>query len=379
MAPSRQIVTKLLNQAGITVNGSREHDMQIHDEKCFDMILNSWSLGLGESYMQGMWTSKKLDTFISKLFSSSIDHKFFTKLKPTLVAHSLKYKFLNLQNIRRAFEVGQKHYDLGNNFFENMLDPYMQYSCGYWEKANNLKDAQINKLDMVCQKLKLKPGDHVLEIGCGWGGFAKYAIKKYKINYTGISISEEQILYAKKHLKNLKANFILSDYRSIQGVFDKVVSIGMFEHVGQKNYRDYFEVAFRSLKKDGLFLLHTIGSSQTKMVTDPWIHKYIFPNGYIPSYNQIASAAEGFFHLEDWHNFGKDYDLTLQAWYQNFKKNWKKNENNYPNTFYKMWEYYLLSCAGYFRSKRGQLWQIVFSRINSQQKYVSYRPKCVSK
>jgi cyclopropane-fatty-acyl-phospholipid synthase len=379
MTPSRQIVTKLLNQAGITVNGSREHDMQIHDEKCFDMILNSWSLGLGESYMQGMWTSKKLDTFFSKLFSSSIDHKFFTKLKPTLIAHSLKYKFLNLQNIRRAFEVGQKHYDLGNNFFENMLDPNMQYSCGYWEKANNLKDAQINKLDMVCQKLKLKPGDHVLEIGCGWGGFAKYAIKKYKINYTGISISEEQILYAKKHLKNLKANFILSDYRSIQGVFDKVVSIGMFEHVGQKNYRDYFEVAFRSLKKDGLFLLHTIGTSQTKMVTDPWIHKYIFPNGYIPSYNQIAHAAEGFFHLEDWHNFGKDYDLTLQAWYENFKKNWKKNESNYPNTFYKMWEYYLLSCAGYFRSKRGQLWQIVFSRINSQQKYVSYRPKCVSK
>ena len=379
MTPSRQIVTKLLNQAGITVNGSREHDMQIHDEKCFDMILNSWSLGMGESYMQGMWTSKKLDTFISKLFSSSIDRKFFTKLKPTLIAHSLKYKFLNLQNIRRAFEVGQKHYDLGNNFFKNMLDPNMQYSCGYWEKANNLKDAQINKLDMVCQKLKLKPGDHVLEIGCGWGGFAKYAIKKYKINYTGISISEEQILYAKKHLKNLKANFILSDYRSIQGVFDKVVSIGMFEHVGQKNYRDYFEVAFRSLKKDGLFLLHTIGTSQTKMVIDPWIHKYIFPNGYIPSYNQIASAAEGFFHLEDWHNFGKDYDLTLQAWYQNFKKNWKKNENNYPNTFYKMWEYYLLSCAGYFRSKKGQLWQIVFSRINSQQKYISYRPKSVSK
>lgn len=374
MTTSRQIVTKLLSQSGITVNGSYDHDMIVHNAKCFDMILSNWSLGLGESYMQGFWTCKKLDHFFLKLLSSDIDKKVFRKIKFSLLMHSLKYKFMNLQNIHRAFEVGHKHYDQGNNFFKKMLDPYMQYSCGYWQKAKKLKDAQIAKIDMVCQKLKLKPGEHVLEIGCGWGGFAEYAINKYKIHYTGVSISREQILYAKKRLKKMQANFILSDYRSIQGEFDKVVSIGMFEHVGQKNYHDFFEIAFKSLKQDGLFLLHTIGSSKTKIATDPWIHKYIFPNGFIPSYNQITSAAEGFFHLEDWHNFGKDYDLTLMAWYQNFKKNWKKNESNYPDTFYKMWEYYLLSCAGYFRSKRGQLWQIVFSRINSQQKYVPYRP-----
>ena len=374
MTTPRQIVTKLLSHSGIIVNGSYDHDMIVHNAKCFDMILSNWSLGLGESYMQGFWTCKKLDHFFFQLLSSDIDSKVLRKIKFSLLMHSLKYKFMNLQNIHRAFEVGHKHYDLGNNFFEKMLDPNMQYSCGYWQKAKKLKDAQIAKIDMVCQKLKLKPGEHVLEIGCGWGGFAEYAINKYKIHYTGVSISKEQILYAKKRLKKMQANFILSDYRSIQGEFDKVVSIGMFEHVGQKNYHDFFEIAFKSLKQDGLFLLHTIGSSKTKIATDQWIHKYIFPNGFIPSYNQITSAAEGFFHLEDWHNFGKDYDLTLMAWYQNFKKNWKKNESNYPDNFYKMWEYYLLSCAGYFRSKKGQLWQIVFSRINSQQKYVPYRP-----
>lgn len=378
MASPRQIVTKLLDQAGITVNGSCDHDMIVHNAKCFDMILSNWSLGLGESYMQGFWTCRKLDHFFFKLFSSGVDRKVLRKIKLSLIMHDLKYKFMNLQNIHRAFEVGHKHYDLGNDFFEKMLDPCMQYSCGYWQKAKKLKDAQIAKMDMVCQKLKLKPGDHVLEIGCGWGGFAEYATNKYKIHYTGVSISKEQILYAKKRLKKMQANFILSDYRSIHGEFDKVVSIGMFEHVGQKNYHDFFEIAFKSLKQDGLFLLHTIGSSQTKIVTDPWIHKYIFPNGYIPSYQQIVVAAEGFFHLEDWHNFGKDYDLTLQAWYQNFKQNWKKFESYYPKDFYKMWEYYLLSCAGYFRSKKGQLWQIVFSHIHSQQKYISYRPKSLS-
>ena len=374
MSSSRQIITNLLQHAGITIGGPRDWDMIIHNDQCFDMIISNWSLGLGESYMHGMWDCKRLDQFFTKILGVNLDHQAKTGMSFSLAWHVLRYKFLNLQNIQRAFEVGERHYDLGNSFFESMLDPFMQYSCGYWDKAKNLNQAQVNKLDMICQKLHLQPGDRVLEIGCGWGGFAEYAIKHYQIDYTGVSISKEQIQYAKKRLKGLKASFKLQDYRKVTGRFDKIVSIGMFEHVGRKNYRDYFELVNHCLHQDGLFLLHTIGCNQTKLATDPWIHKYIFPNGYIPSNQQITKYAEGLLQLEDWHNFGPYYDLTLMAWYQNFSQHWKQFQKQYPESFFRMWKYYLLCCAGYFRSRKGQLWQIVYRHINSQKPYQSYRP-----
>ena len=374
MIASKHILTKLLKQAGITVNGNQPYDIQVHNEQFYSYVLGNWSLGFGETYMRGFWSCERLDEMVCRLLKSNLDRKKFAWNNIPLLFHYLSSLTLNLQSIRRAFHVGEVHYNLGNQFFSSMLDPYMQYSCAYWEKAKNLNEAQQNKLDMVCQKLYLKPNDHVLEIGCGWGGFAEYAIKKYKIHYTGVSISKEQINYAKKRCRGLKANFTLMDYRDIRGEFDKIVSIGMFEHVGKKNYADFFKGAYQHLKKDGLFLLHTIGSSRSKIATDPWIHKYIFPNGFIPSYQQITKAIEGNFHLEDWHNFGVNYDYTLMAWYDNFKNHWSQHQSSFDNHFFRMWEYYLLSCAGYFRARKGQLWQIILTKIESSQKYISYRP-----
>jgi cyclopropane-fatty-acyl-phospholipid synthase len=157
-------------------------------------------------------------------------------------------------------------------------------------------------------------------------------------------------------------NIDLKDYRALKKEYDRIVSIGMFEHVGYRNYPIYFKIVHRCLKKDGLFLLHTIAGNTSVETADPWINKYIFPNSVIPSAKQITSAVEGKFVIEHWHSFGQYYDQTLMAWYNNFKKNWTKIGDEYDERFYRMWTYYLLSSAGSFRSRRNQLWQIVFSK-----------------
>ncbi|MCG2809685.1 MAG: class I SAM-dependent methyltransferase, partial [Candidatus Portnoybacteria bacterium] len=154
---------------------------------------------------------------------------------------------------------------------------------------------------------------------------------------------------------------------------DGIVSIGMFEHVGYKNYQTYMKVARNCLKDNGLFLLHTIGRNVARVATDPWMNKYIFPNSVIPSPEKIINAAKGLFALEDWHNFGADYDKTLMAWHQNFKNNWDKIKNIYDQRFYRMWSYYLLACAGSFRVRKNQVWQIVFSKNGVAGGYASVR------
>ena len=243
-----------------------------------------------------------------------------------------------------------------------MLDERMNYSCGYWQNAENLYQAQVNKLDLVCRKLHLKPGMSVLEIGCGWGSFAKYASENYGVRVHGITISKEQLVLAKNSCKGLDVDFELKDYRDLNAKYDRIVSIGMFEHVGYKNYKNYMKVVNRCLKDDGLFLLHTIGRNSSSHATDPWINKYIFPNGMTPSSSQIGNAVEDFFVIEDWHNFGQDYDATLMSWNANFQNNFHLLKDTYDETFKRMWEYYLLMCAGTFRARRNQLWQLVLSK-----------------
>jgi len=243
-----------------------------------------------------------------------------------------------------------------------MLDPYMQYSCAYWKEADNLVDAQQAKLALICEKLQLKPGMRVLDIGCGWGGLASWMAKNYRVSVTGVTISAEQQKLAQDRCAGLDVNILLQDYRDLQDQFDRIVSVGMFEHVGPKNYKTYFEVVDRNLKPDGLFLLHTIGAKKTDTSVDPWIDKYIFPNGCLPSVRQIATASESHFVMEDWHNFGPDYDKTLMAWYQRFQDLWPEIANNYSERFKRMFDYYLTACAGAFRARDIQLWQIVFSR-----------------
>ena len=355
----QRIAESLLNQAGIEINGSRPFDIQIHNTDFYKRVLQKGSLGLGESYMDGWWDCERLDIFFYKVLQAKLDTKLPNNLTDIMKVAMARLR--NLQTEKRSWIVGEEHYDLGNDLFTLMLDPYMQYSCGYWHDATSLEQAQINKLDLICRKLQIEPGMRLLDIGCGWGGLSAYAARHYGASVTGVTISKEQQKLAQERCKGLDVNIILQDYRELNDKFDRIVSVGMFEHVGPKNYATYFDVARRNIKDDGLFLLHTIGSNKNKVNVDSWIGKYIFPNGVLPSIQNIGNSSEGKFIMEDWHNFGADYDKTLMAWYERFLNSWSELSNNYTPRFKRMFTYYLNSCAGAFRARDIQLWQILWS------------------
>ena len=357
----KTIVRKMLDSSGVRINGNKPWDIRIHNPDFYERVLSGGSLALGESYMDGWWDCEALDQFFERILGNRLDKKSKTNAI-ILLWVMFKAKIINAQNRSKAYIVGKRHYDIGNNLFSIMLDKGLNYSCAYWKNAETLDTAQEAKLDLICRKIGLRSGMKVLDIGCGWGGFAKYAAEKYGANIHGITVSREQVKYANKWRRCLDVTIELKDYRELNEKFDRIVSIGMFEHVGYKNYRTFMKIVHRCLKTDGLFLLHTIAGNTSVNSTDPWIHKYIFPNSILPSTKQITSATEGLFVLEDWHSFGQYYDKTLMAWYNNFTKNWNKLKDAYDERFYRMWSYYLLSCAGSFRSRRNQLWQIVFSK-----------------
>ncbi|POP47212.1 cyclopropane-fatty-acyl-phospholipid synthase [Superficieibacter electus] len=355
-----RITNELLSRAGIAINGTAPYDLRIKNPHFFKRVLQEGSLGLGESYMDGWWECDRLDIFFTRVLRAGLESQLPHHLKDTLRIAATR--LINLQSKKRAWIVGKEHYDLGNDLFTRMLDPYMQYSCGYWKEADNLVDAQQAKLQLICEKLQLEPGMRVLDIGCGWGGLASWMAKHYKVSVTGVTISAEQQKLAQARCAGLDVTVLLQDYRDLDDQFDRIVSVGMFEHVGPKNYKTYFEVVDRNLKPDGLFLLHTIGSKKTDNNVDPWIDKYIFPNGCLPSVRQIAIASETHFIMEDWHNFGADYDKTLMAWFERFQAAWPDIADNYSERFKRMFSYYLNACAGAFRARDIQLWQVVFSR-----------------
>jgi cyclopropane-fatty-acyl-phospholipid synthase len=281
--------------------------------------------------------------------------------------HLLQSKLMNMQAPSRAFEVGEQHYDLGNDLYRAMLDKRLNYTCAYWKNAANLDEAQEAKLDLVCRKIGLKPGMHVLELGCGWGSFAKYAAEKYGAHVLGVTVSKEQVALGMEWCKGLPVELRLQDYRTVEGKYDAVISIGIMEHVGYKNYRTYMQVVDRCLKEDGIAFVHTIGGNDSWTTGDAWLTKYIFPNGMLPSIAQLGTAMEGLFVMEDWHNFGPHYDKTLLAWHANFEQAWPELKGKYSERFHRMWRYYLLSCAGGFRSRAMELWQVVFTRFGTAQ------------
>lgn len=357
---SHRFVAELLAQADIRFDGHRPWDIQLNAPGVIDSALSRGNLGFGESYMQGDWDAERLDELFYRLMRAQLGQR----IKPTqLIYHSLRSRLLNRQTAKRAWQVGEKHYDLGNDFYAAMLDQRMTYTCGYWRNARTLDEAQEAKLDLICRKLQLKPGMRVLDIGCGWGSFMAYAAEHYGVECVGLTISKEQAEFGQRLLKKgLPVEFRLQDYRNESEQFDRIASIGMFEHVGHKNYREYMSVVNRCLKDDGLFLLHTIGKNLSNTVTDPWIDKYIFPNGELPTLGQIAEATEALFVIEDVHNFGADYDRTLMAWHENFETHWPTFKARYGERFYRMWRYYLLICAGAFRAREIHLWQLVMSK-----------------
>lgn len=351
-------VQHLLAPLDIRVDGARPWDLDVHNDSFYPRVLASGSLGLGESFMDGWWDARALDDFLSRLLAGGID-----SAVRTLPDYwdAVRAWLGNRQNRRRAFVVGERHYDLGNDLYEAMLGKRLVYSCGYWAHAHDLDAAQEAKLDLICRKLGLAPGMRVLDIGSGWGELLKFAAERYGVHGVGITISQEQVDYARDLCRGLPVEFRLQDYRDLDERYDRIVSVGMFEHVGVKNYRRYFEVARRNLSPDGLFLLHTIGANLSTRHTDPWIERYIFPNSMLPSAAQIARAVEGVFVIEDWHNFGADYERTLRAWLANVERAWPRLGERYDERFRRMWRYYLSASIATFHTRHSQLWQLVLS------------------
>lgn len=352
-------VSEILEIADIRINGNRPWDIQVHDERLYNRVLSGGTMALGESYMDGWWDVEDLSEFFSRVLLAKLNTKIS---KRAIFFNVVKAKIMNLQSLSRAKIVCEEHYDIGNDLYKKMLDKRMVYTCGFWRNAKNLDEAQEAKLDLICKKIHLKKGDKVLDIGCGFGSFAKFAAEKYGAEVVGITISKEQLKLAQENTKGLSVEIKFQDYRDISGTFDKIVSIGMFEAVGYKNFRNFMVLVHRVLKDNGLFLLHTIGNNEEVFTTDPWVDKYIFPNGMLPSPKGIGESIDGLFTMEDWHSFGTDYDKTLMKWYENFDNTWSDIGHKYNERFYRMWKYYLLSCAGGFRSRYTQLWQIVLSK-----------------
>jgi cyclopropane-fatty-acyl-phospholipid synthase len=366
---SRERLGELLASADIELNGARPWDMRVNDERFYGMAFGG-SLAVGEAYMDGLWDCDRLDELVYRFRRANLEDKFRLGADGMQV---VKAKLINLQSRTRSYGVGDRVYDITPDVFEATLDSRRVYSCAYWKNASNLEEAQVAKLDLACRKLQLRPGMTVLDVGCGWSSFVKYAAEEYGVNVVGVTVSREQVAYGQRLCAGLPVEVRYQDYRELTGSFDRVFSAGMFEHVGYKNYRRFFETVRRCLKDDGLFLLHTIGGNESLKAVDPWIDKYIFPNCLMPSCRQIADATEDLFVMEDWHNFGPDYDKTLVAWFENFNGNWPQLRDKYDERFYRMWKFYLLTCAGLFRSRKNHLWHIVFSRDGVPGGYESIR------
>jgi cyclopropane-fatty-acyl-phospholipid synthase len=354
----RQIISQLLSECDVRINGDAPSDIRIINDDFYARALVNGSLGLGESYMDGWWDAQDLDGFIYRLLRAQVDERVWNWRKAVAFCTSAVF---NLQKRARAFQVGERHYDIGNDLYECMLDRRMIYSCGYWESATTLQDAQEAKLDLIFQKLGLKAGQRVLDIGCGWGGALQLAATKYDIEGVGITISREQADYARKMCARLPVAIFLKDYRELFATFDRIFSIGMFEHVGAKNYRTYMETVRRSLRSDGRFLLHTIGSANATNHSDPWIVKYIFPNSMLPSQQQITRAMEGLFTIDGWQRIGTHYEPTLLAWRDNFEKHWPTLKATRDERFYRMWRFYLSASAASFRAGAIDVWQVLMT------------------
>lgn len=359
---ARQLVDELLTIAGIEVGGSADHDIQIHDERFYGRVIRDRELGLGETYQEGWWDSPRLDKTLALVMESQIKHRITRS--PRLIALALRARAQNMQTVRRAAQNASAHYDIGNDLYERMLDKRMIYSCGYWDKAADLDAAQEAKLDLICAKLHLEPGMRLLDIGCGWGGFAQYAAERYGVHVTGISPAAEQVKVAAERCKGLDVDIQQRDFREMTGSYDRIVSIGMLEHVGPQNYQTFFDRNKELLAPGGIMLHHTIGSNLTKNHTDPWFDKYIFPGGVTPSIEQLGAATRRWWALEDVHNFGPDYDKTLMAWHGNIGRRWNEIPS-YGEHFRRTWDYYLMGSACAFRTRHLQLWQIVWRRAGT--------------
>ncbi|HXJ34058.1 MAG TPA: cyclopropane fatty acyl phospholipid synthase [Candidatus Eisenbacteria bacterium] len=367
---ARAHFASLLRRADVELDGAAPWDPRVHDDRLFARVLVDGTLGLGEAYVDGWWDCPRLDELVARVARAGVAAARWSWRDVLAVAEA---RIWNAGRRSRAFDIATHHYDLGNDLFEAMLDRRLTYSCAYWKDARDLDEAQEAKLDLICRKIGLRPGMRVLDIGSGWGSFAIFAAERYGARVVGLTVSQAQQRLATERGRHLPVEFRVQDYRDVDEPFDAVVSIGMFEHVGPKNYGTYFDVVRRCLRPDGLSLLHTIGSRAPSAAGDGWIMRYIFPGAHLPSAHELTRALGRTFVIEDWHNFGADYDRTLLAWDTNFRAGWDRLRVRYDQRFYRLWRYYLLTCAGKFRARQNQLWQIVLAKNGVTGGYASLR------
>ena len=366
----KDLAVSLLGEAGVPVGGEEPWSIHVHDERLWERVIAQRQLGFGEAYMDGWWSCEQMDEMLTRLLVSDVTS--LLRPSPKIVALALRSQVMNRQTKAKAAKNAQHHYDIGNDLYERMLDTNMAYSCGYWSRAENLEEAQIAKFDLICRKLHLEPGMRLLDIGCGWGGLLKHAATHYGVEGVGISPAKNQVALASERCAGLPITIKEMDYRDLSGSFDRMVSVGMMEHVGPKNLSTFFETCNNLLAPNGMMLHHTIGSTVSKHHTDPFFDRYIFPGGVVPSLAQFSRAAEPEWVVEDVHNFGPDYDRTLMAWYANIESRWQEIPH-YDERFRRMWRFYLLGSAAGFRSRGLQLWQVVMRRRGVAQRYEPVR------
>ena len=362
---AERLVRELFGLAGVRIGGPGPGDITVHDPRFYDRLLRDASIGLGESYMDGWWDTDALDVLLEKILRAGLQETVTGSLRLRLL--TARAIALNLQSKTRSSRSVAAHYDIGNDLYTRMLDPRMVYSCAYWKTASTLADAQEAKLDLVCRKLGLEPGMRVLDLGCGWGGFAAYAAERYGCAVLGVTLSRDQHSLGRQMWKHLDVDLRLADYRDVTGTFDRVASIGMMEHVGPKNHRLMMDVVHRSLADDGIALVHTIAGRRSRRHGTPFVEKYIFPNAVSPSLAQLGTATEGLFVLEDLQNIGPDYERTLLAWWQNFDRAYPELKHRYDARFYRMWKFYLLAAAGASRARDAQVFQLVLTKSGRRQ------------
>ncbi|MFO1394306.1 MAG: cyclopropane fatty acyl phospholipid synthase [Steroidobacteraceae bacterium] len=354
--------------AGVEIGGARPWDVLVHDRRLYSRVALEGTLGLGEAYMDGWWDCADLGEFFRRVITWRNARSGDWRLRvPSLVVDAM-FALRNLQSRARARHVIDAHYDLPAGLYERMLGPHMSYSCAYWKRARTLDEAQRAKLDLICRKLELAPGLRLLDLGCGFGSVSRHAAEHYGCEVVAVTLSEEQARYAKTHCAGLPVSIHVCDYRDVDAYagdrpFDRIANIAMFEAIGRRNARGFMAIVRRLLAADGLWLLHTIGADTDG--ADPWLHRYIFPNGELLTLERIHAAMRGHFFVEDLHNFGPDYAPTLAAWRANFLGAWDAIRALAParfdERFRRMWVYYLECCRGAFAARNNHLWQIVMA------------------
>jgi cyclopropane-fatty-acyl-phospholipid synthase len=339
--------------------------LRLKTENCTKKIIRKGFLGFGEAYMEGdLEIEKDIQKLFRLVFSINFDERylpFWQKYRPLILS------FLNSSSLRQAPKNISFHYDRGDEFYALYLDKTMTYSCAYFSNPDDsLEQAQLNKYEHISRKLLLKTNESLLDIGCGWGGMLIYAARKYGITGVGITLSKNQFEYANRKIEELglqnQLKILYQDYRQLDDKFDKIVSIGMMEHVGKKFIPTFIQKVSDLLKTGGLALLHTIGKD-TPSAGDPWTFSYIFPGAYIPTLHEIVQEmGKTGFSILDVENLRLHYAKTLEKWAENFEGNVEKIRKLFDETFVRQWRLFLNSTAAGFRYGNSRLFQILGSK-----------------